>query len=428
MRLGLTELLLIVIIALLALGPGVSRWLNRWSRQAKASRAAEARRRAAWEAERKARRDFILHRFQIVAAVFAAATAAALVYTLGLRPIEAAPQSYTVPAAASQTAAQTIEGTAALPLEGYQPPDCIVVRDGWIYMAARPAGGSGSALLRMREDGSAQMTVLAEEGVITSFAFDPAGDIWYTLLTGTGGALCRLSHDDWGASAQQVVTQIDGRPLAYPAAVAAGPDGRIYFTEAADFTPRAGSLEDALRAELMGHTATGWVYVYDPADRSVQRVLGGLAGASGLAVSPDGGTLYAADLGSRCIWAVDTGARELTAGGRGCALFAGQLPGYPGALAAGPDGTVYVGYRWARADWLESRAAEPGLRGIAARLPRSVQRRLFHAASPLAQSYAPDGVLEEDYVSDGAEGWALAPSGNRLYLPGAGEGMTYFRF
>ena len=428
MRLGLTELLLIVIIALLALGPGVSRWLNRWSRQAKASRAAEARRRAAWEAERKARRDFILHRFQIVAAVFAAATAVALVYTLGLRPIEAAPQSYTVPAAASQTAAQTIEGTAALPLEGYQPPDCIVVRDGWIYMAARPAGGSGSALLRMREDGSAQMTVLAEEGVITSFAFDPSGDIWYTLLTGTGGALCRLSHDDWGASAQQVVTQIDGRPLAYPAAVAAGPDGRIYFTEAADFTPRAGSLEDALRAELMGHTATGWVYVYDPADRSVQRVLGGLAGASGLAVSPDGGTLYAADLGSRCIWAVDTGARELTAGGRGCALFAGQLPGYPGALAAGPDGTVYVGYRWARADWLESRAAEPGLRGIAARLPRSVQRRLFHTASPLAQSYAPDGVLEEDYVSDGAEGWALAPSGNRLYLPGAGEGMTYFRF
>ena len=428
MRLGLTELLLIVIIALLALGPGVSRWLNRWSRQAKASRAAEARRRAAWEAERKARRDFILHRFQIVAAVFAAATAVALVYTLGLRPIEAAPQSYTVPAAASQTAAQTIEGTAALPLEGYQPPDCIVVRDGWIYMAARPAGGSGSALLRMREDGSAQMTVLAEEGVITSFAFDPAGDIWYTLLTGTGGALCRLSHDDWGASAQQVVTQIDGRPLAYPAAVAAGPDGRIYFTEAADFTPRAGSLEDALRAELMGHTATGWVYVYDPADRSVQRVLGGLAGAAGLAVSPDGGTLYAADLGSRCIWAVDTGARELTAGGRGCALFAGQLPGYPGALAAGPDGTVYVGYRWTRADWLESRAAEPGLRGIAARLPRSVQRRLFHAASPLAQSYAPDGVLEEDYVSDGAEGWALAPSGNRLYLPGAGEGMTYFRF
>ena len=393
MRLGLTELLLIVIIALLALGPGVSRWLNRWSRQAKASRAAEARRRAAWEAERKARRDFILHRFQIVAAVFAAATAVALVYTLGLRPIEAAPQSYTVPAAASQTAAQTIEGTAALPLEGYQPPDCIVVRDGWIYMAARPAGGSGS-----------------------------------TLLTGTGGALCRLSHDDWGASAQQVVTQIDGRPLAYPAAVAAGAGGEIYFTEAAGFTPKAGTLEEALRAELVGHTATGWVYVYDPAGRSVQRVLGGLAGAPALAVSPDGATLYAADLGSRCIWAVETSARELTAGGKGCTLFAGALPGYPGALAADGEGTVYVAYRWAEAGWLESRAQDPGLRGVAARLPRSVQQGLFRAGEPLAQSYTPDGRLDEDYSSAEAGGWALAASGNRLYLPGAQDGVSCFVF
>lgn len=428
MRLGLTELLLVVIIALLAFGPGVSRWMDRWSRQARASRAEEARRRAAREAERRARRAFILHRFQIVAAVFAAATAVALVYTLGFRPIEAEPQSYTVPAAAVQTAAQTVAETEALPLEGYQPPDCIVVQDGWIYMAARPAGGSGSALLRMREDGSAQMAVLTEEGTITSFAFDPAGDIWYTLLTGTGGALCRLSHDDWGAASQQVVTQIDGRPLAYPAAVAAGPDGRIYFTEAADFTSRAGSLEDALRAELMGHTATGWVYVYDPAGRSVQRVLGGLAGASGLAVSPDGETLYAADLGSRCIWAMDASARELTAGGKGCALFAGALPGYPGALAADGEGTVYVAYRWEEAGWLESRAQDPGLRGIAARLPRSVQRRLFGAGDPLAQSYDPEGRLEEDYRSADAGGWTLAPSGNRLYLPGAQAGVGYFVF
>ena len=158
------------------------------------------------------------------------------------------------------------------------------------------------------------------------------------------------------------------------------------FTEAADFTPRAGSLEDALRAELMGHTATGWVYVYDPAGRSVQRVLGGLAGAPALAVSPDGATLYAADLGSRCIWAVETSARELTAGGKGCTLFAGALPGYPGALAADGEGTVYVAYRWAEAGWLENRAQDPGLRGVAARLPRSVQQGLFRAGEPLAQS------------------------------------------
>mgnify|MGYP000840852959 FL=1 len=87
------------------------------------------------------------------------------------------------------------------------------------------------------------------------------------------------------------------------------------------------------------------MYVYDPAARTVEKVLGGVAGAAGLALSPDGSTLYVSDLGSRCIWAVDAAARELTAGGRGCtAAFAG-LPGYPGALAADTDGTLYISYR-----------------------------------------------------------------------------------
>ena len=37
--------------------------------------------------------------------------------------------------------------------------------------------------------------------------------------------------------------------------------------------------------------------VYDPAARTVQKVLGGVAGASGLALSRDGSTLFVADLG-----------------------------------------------------------------------------------------------------------------------------------
>ena len=83
----------------------------------------------------------------------------------------------------------------------------------------------------------------------------------------------------------------------------------------------------------------------------------GVAGAAGLALSPDGSTLYVADLGSRCIWTVDADARELTAGGRGCtAAFAG-LPGYPGALAADTDGTLYISYRWARSNWPKRRSA-----------------------------------------------------------------------
>ena len=178
----------------------------------------------------------------------------------------------------------------------------------------------------------------------------------------------------------------------------------------------------------MGHTATGWVYVYDPAGRAVQRVLGGVAGAAGLALAPDGSALYVADLASRCVWSVDPDSRECTAGGKGCALFAGNLPGYPGALTAGEDGSVYVAYRWGMAGWLEERAAEPGLRQIAARLPRSVQQGLFGACGTAAQSYSPDGLLEEDYTSGAVSGQALAASGNRLYLPGTDQDVYYFRF
>ena len=183
-----------------------------------------------------------------------------------------------------------------------------------------------------------------------------------------------------------------------------------------------------LRAELIGHTATGWVYVYDPAARTVQRVLGGVAGASGLALSPEGDTLYVADLASRCIWAVDSDSRELTAGGKGCTLFAGDLPGYPGALTTDEEGSVYAAYAWDQSDWLEKRADDPGFREVAARLPRSVQQRLFRRCPTAAQGFDPEGQLEATYGSSDVTGWAAAASGNRLYLPGTDSNVCYFRF
>ena len=428
MRLGLTEIVLVLFIILVIFGPGIYSWASRYARRFRAQQAEEARRRAAWEAERRARRDFILHRFQIAAAVFAVLMAAGLVYTLGFRPIDAQPQSYALPAAQAPQGGQTAAETVSLPLEGYQSPDCMVRQDGWLYLAARPLEGEGSALLRMREDGTGLTVVLTEQGTITSFAFDGEGDIWYTRLTREGGALCQASHDDWGAATQQVVNQIDGRALSYPAAVAVDQEGRVYFTEAARQGTRSGTLEDVLRAELIGHTATGWVYVYDPAARTVQRVLGGVAGASGLALSPEGDTLYVADLASRCIWAVDSDSRELTAGGKGCTLFAGDLPGYPGALTTDEEGSVYAAYAWDQSDWLENRADDPGFREVAARLPRSVQQRLFRRCPTAAQGFDPEGQLEATYGSSDVTGWAAAASGNRLYLPGTDSNVCYFRF
>ncbi len=181
-------------------------------------------------------------------------------------------------------------------------------------------------------------------GEITDLAFAPDGTLWMTTIEADGGKLCRVSNDQWGVTVEPVVTQIDGKALSCPAAVAVGADGKVYFTNAADVSVKYG-LESALRTELLAHTATGWVYVYDPVTRAVERVLGGVRG---LRAGPLGGRRDAVrlrpwqplHLGS------PSGGRELMAGGKGCAQLAAGLPGYPGA-GSGEDGTARS--RWATA-------------------------------------------------------------------------------
>ena len=139
------------------------------------------------------------------------------------------------------------------------------------------------------------------------------------------------------------------------------------------------------------------MYVYDPAARTVEKVLGGVAGAAGLALSPDGSTLYVSDLGSRCIWAVDAAARELTAGGRGCtAAFAALLP----------------------------RKCLFLLRGIALRAGQNTQERLFRctADAPCAEAVSlATGAWEQTFtglVQDSCA--AVCPVESKVYFGAAG--------
>lgn len=429
MRIGLIEFLLILAIASLTVGPRVALFVDRWMRRANRANAMAARRRAEYAAQMAAERDAMLKRFRTASTVFGVGILLVLVYALGFRPIDTPPQTYKAPdlrqeTGAMQTAVSTDRKTR-LELGEYQGVDCIRAKDGLLYAAA----WNGAALKKrtsdlVRTDGGHAAAILSVEGELTGFAFDAAGDVWLTQLTTAGGTLCRAKHDSWGAAVEQVVTQLDGAPLGAVSAVEVSPAGKVYFAVAAAAGAENG-LESALRTELLAHTATGCVYVYDPAARTVEKVLGGVAGAAGLALSPDGSTLYVSDLGSRCIWAVDAAARELTAGGRGCtAAFAG-LPGYPGALAVDTDGTLYISYRWARSGWLEKNADSTLLRGIALRAGRNLQEKLFNlpADAPCAEAVdTADGSWKRTVSSKGAGGvTALCPVESRLYLGLAGS-------
>ena len=353
----------------------------------------------------------------------------ALVYALVLRPIDTPPQRYKAPETRQDTgAAQTALSTDSKDswdLGEYQGVDCIREQDGLVYAAAY----NGAALKKrtsdlVRTDGGHYAAILSVEGELTGFDFDQNGDLWLTVVTTSGGALCRAVHDNWGAAVEQVVTQIDGAPLGAISAVEVGPDGKVYFAVVGD-EPVDNGLESALRTELLAHTGTGWVYVYDPADRSVQRVLGGVAGASGLALSADGETLYVSDLGSRCVWSVDADARELTAGGRDCGSAADSLPGYPGALALDEDGALYISFRWSRSGWLEQNADSTFLRGVALRAGQNLQQKLFRMTSdaPCAAVVDPaTGAWKHTITGRAMNSCAAAcPVGSKVYFGAVGS-------
>ena len=427
MRIGLVEFILILFIASITIGPNVALWVDRWSRRARKTSAAAARRRAQMQAQAIAEREYVLHRFQVASRIFSVAALLALLYALFLRPIEAQPRGYTAPATPESTLQlEAAEEGNRLLLEGYETISCVRERDGWLYLAAKAAKTgrkTESAILRMKEDGSGLSRILTTAGEITGFAFAPEGDLWLTVVTADGGALCRAGHDGWGAALEQVVTQIDGKALTSPAAVAVDADGSVYFAVVSANRAKSG-FEAALRTELMAHTATGSVYVYDPAARAVRQVLGGVAGASGLALSPNDDTLYVSDLGNRCIWAVPPTGRELTAGGKGCAVFAETLPGYPAALAVDTDGELYIGYRWARSGWLEDHADGTLLRGAALRLSQTMQEKLFRleAGSCTAQGFGADGAPLDAFGGKAlGSAAAVCPVGNRVYLSISGE-------
>ena len=433
MRIGLVEFLLILAIASLTVGPQVALFVDRWMRRANRANARAARRRAEYAAQMAAERDALLKRFRTASTVFGVGILLALVYALVFRPIDTPPQAYTAPKVRQSTGAvQTAlsaDSRDVLALGDYQGVDCIREQDGFVYAAAY----NGATLKKrksdlVRTDGGSFSAILSVDGELTGFAFDADGDLWLTVLTPGGGALCRARHDSWGAAVEQVVTQIDGAPLGALSAVEVGADGKVYFAMVGQESAEQG-LESALRTELLAHTGTGAVYVYDPAARTVEQVVGGIAGASGLALDEHTQTLYISDLGSRCIWSAAASARSLTAGGKDCQSSFSGLPGYPGALALDEDSTLYISYRWASSSWLERHAGSTFLRGVALRLSESMQENLF--------SLPADGIRAEA-VSTASGSWlwsfsgkpqgsssALCPVENRVYFGIAGEKALY---
>ena len=380
MKLGFSELLMILLIALILLGPRLLPRLETAWQRTQVREARRERRLERQKEELRRRRELFFRRLRRAIAIALGAAAAAWLLYLCFGPLPYEPQKYAKLAAADTVAAEA-DHTAdtQISLAPYSDPICVAEQEGWLYAAV-----DGGKVVRIRPDGTGLAEVLSTGGAVTALAFGPDGALYLTdaAAAGTlsgGGALYRASFDGWAVSLETILTSVDGRRLQCPAGLAVGSDGTLYFTDFGAVPAAEYGLFGALSTELAVHDTQGKLYAYDPESRKTECVAEGMCGAAGVALSTDEKRVYVAEAGACRVWAVDAAARgiDLSASAPDAVLVLDALPGYPAGLAVSSDGTLRTALCGSRIGWLDHAAGQPLLRRMVLHLPRLSQRGLL---------------------------------------------------
>lgn len=240
--------------------------------------------------------------------------------------------------------------------------------DGRLY-----TGVLSGAILRMNPDGTSIETVVNTGGRPLGFDFADDGTL---VVADAIKGLLRIGSD---GAITVLANEIDGDPIRYADAVIVAADGRVYFTDASRrFSPAALGTFDASVLDILEHSCTGRVLVYDPQAARTSLVIGGMCFPNGVALSGDERHLFIAETGEYRIWKLDAAARgldapEALASGDGRAqVIASNLPGFPDNLTRGPDGRLWTGLTKPRSSAIDGMAAKPWLRALTLRLPKSL--------------------------------------------------------
>ncbi len=208
-----------------------------------------------------------------------------------------------------------------------------------------PVPGPGAEDVLVGEDGRV-WTGTADGGL---HVHDPA-DGSVTTVTTTGGRplglewlpdgrllVCDarrglLAVDTRAGTVETLATEAEGRSLLVTNNAAVAADGTVWFTDSSAFHP----VED-WRDDLIAHTRSGRLLRRAP-DGAVETVVGGLAYANGVALTPSGDAVLVAETATRRICRV-----ALRDGEPGpVTTWVADLPGHPDNIALGSDGLVWV--------------------------------------------------------------------------------------
>ncbi|NJN46942.1 MAG: SMP-30/gluconolactonase/LRE family protein [Candidatus Competibacteraceae bacterium] len=307
-----------------------------------------------------------------------------IVYLLAW-PVPIEPQAWQAPSNPGYTGVfapnQQLHTIEQLPLgDQYGPEEVIVDEQGELYAATHDGW-----IVRMAADGSAVQNWVQTDGRPLGLAFDPQGNL---IVADAFRGLLQITP---AGAVTELATEADGIPIRYANNVDVAADGKIYFSDSSTrFAAQAsGGTYAASLLDIMEHSGTGRLLVYDPATQHASTVLDGLNFANGVAVSSDQSSVLVNETGEyRVLRYWRTGPKT---GQVEPVLEA--LPGFPDNLTRGQDGRYWLALISPRNALLDRLADKPWLRKVVQRLPAALRPKAVHYGHVVAFNESGEVVL-----------------------------------
>lgn len=240
-----------------------------------------------------------------------------------------------------------------LPGAGFAPEDVALDTAGRIY-----TGLDDGRIMRLQADGTRPEAFANTHGRPLGLAFDPGGNL---IVADAIKGLLSVAPD---GSVTVLTTAADGVPFRCPNDLDVAADGTIYFTDASSKYP----LSD-FTADLVEHGGNGRFLAYDPKTKTTGMLLGALAFANGVAVSPDQSFALVVETGAYRVhryW--------LTGSKRGQSeIFIDNLPGFPDGIMSNGKDEFWLALVTPRDAALDQLLPHPFLRKAVVRLPKFLQ-------------------------------------------------------
>jgi len=187
-----------------------------------------------------------------------------------------------------------------------------------------------------------------------------------------------------------LVSEVEGRPMAFCNNAAVAGDGTIYFS---DSSRRFGV--DTWKADLLEHSGTGRLLRRGLA-AEVTVLADGLQFANGVALAPDGSFVVVAETAAyrlRKVWITGPRAGEVE-------VFVDNLPGFPDNVSTGTDGLFWVAMGSPRDRTLDQLLPRhPRLRQVVWTLPDRLQPQ--PKTSVWVYALSPAGEVVHDLQAPG---------------------------